>query len=425
MARPDWWIVSEVAKRMGHGKAFAYASPAEIFAEHAALSAFENAGTRAFDIGAFAGIDRRSYERMQPFQWPRPRPRSAGDTRFFAHGGFYTPDRKARMVAVAAAPHSEPGADFPFTLNTGRVRDHWHTMTRTGKSKRLSRHLAEPYAEISPEDARRLGIGDADLVHVESAQGAVLVRALVSKRQAKESVFVPVHWNDQFASNARIGRLVPSVTDPHSGQPASKRIPARVARFQAAAYGFAVLRARPGSLEADYWALAACDGGFRLELALAKASPEWLGFANTLFGAHSGTETLAFQDRGSGLYRFACFDGETLIGALFLGPEPVAVSRAWASELLAKPHAGMRARMGVIAGRPGFGFTDSGATICTCFGVGANQIVAAVIGGCTTTDAIGRALKAGTNCGSCRGEISRLIEDHRHDRPAATKNVQN
>ena len=422
--RPDWWIVSQVAKRMGFGVAFSYASPAEIFAEHAALSAFENAGARAFDIGAFAGIDSRSYDRIQPFQWPRPRPGAPSETRFFAEGRFYTHDHKARFVPVRAGTRPSPDKAFPLTLNTGRVRDHWHTLTRTGKSQCLSQHIAEPFAEIHPEDARRFAIADADIVRVSTVQGSVLVRALVTRRQARGSVFVPMHWTDQFAANARIGRLVPGVTDPHSGQPASKHVAASVERFLAATYGFAVLRQRPRSVAAEYWALAACEGGFRLELALVEGRGDWLGFAKELFGATDGTETLAYQDRGSGIHRFACFDGDSLVGALFLAPEPAAVARAWACEQLGKVHSGLRARMAVIAGRPGLGSVDRGAIVCSCFGVGANQIVAAVIGGCTSTDAIGRTLHAGTNCGSCRGEIFRLIEDHRHDKLAATKRVQ-
>ncbi len=416
-ARPDWWIVSQVAKRMGFGAAFSYTSPAEIFAEHAALSALENDGARAFDIGAFAGIDLRSYDRVQPFQWPRPRPGAPSETRYFADGRFYTSDGKARFVPVRAGVRSNQNAKFPLVLNTGRVRDHWHTMTRTGKSQRLSQHIAESFAEIHPEDARCFGIGDADIVRVSTAQGSVLVRAMVTRRQAKGNAFVPMHWADQFASDARINRLVPAITDPHSGQPAFKSGPSRIERFQAEAYGFAVLRERPGAVTANYWALAACDGGFRLELALGETSDDWLGFANALLGAAEDAETLAYQDRATGLYRFACFDGAKLVGALFLARVPVAVSRAWACEQLVKPHSGMRARMAVIAGRPGSGVIDRGAIVCSCFGVGANQIVAAVIGGLVSVDAVGMALGAGMNCGSCRGEISRLIEGRRQDRP--------
>jgi assimilatory nitrate reductase catalytic subunit len=416
-ARPDWWIVCNVARRMGFAEAFAYRSAAEIFAEHAALSAFENNGSRAFDIGAFAGVYRQSFDRMRPFQWPRARPAARRETRFFAAGDFFTSDRKARFVPVSPPAPRLANADFPLVLNTGRVRDQWHTMTRTGRSARLSQHLAEPFAEIHPEDARRFGITDADIVRVSSARGSVLVRALLSPRQRRGAVFVPMHWTDQFAAEARIDRLATADTDPHSGQPASKHVPVRIERFAAAKYGFAVLRQRPSALASEYWALAKCAGGWRLELAFAGDSRDWPAFAISLFSALPGVEILSYLDQASGQYRFACFDGERLVGALFLASEPVAVPRGWACDQLARHHAGQRARIGVIAGRSGGGFIDRGAIICSCFGIGASQIENAVAAGCRSVSAIGHALAAGTNCGSCRGEIGKIIAE-RHPQAA-------
>ncbi|EHS53967.1 molybdopterin oxidoreductase, partial [Rhizobium sp. PDO1-076] len=144
-ARPDWWQLAEVGRRMGFDKAFDYTSPSEIFAEHAALSAFENDDERDFDIGAYAAIDEDDYDSLRPFQWPQQVGKPSGDTRFFADGHFYHADRRARFIATPAKLPVRTSLDFPLILNTGRVRDHWHTMTRTGKSARLSAHIAEPF----------------------------------------------------------------------------------------------------------------------------------------------------------------------------------------------------------------------------------------------------------------------------------------
>jgi assimilatory nitrate reductase catalytic subunit len=412
VARPDWWIICEVAKRMGFASAFAYGSPAEIFAEHAALSSFENGGTRAFDIGALASIGRQDFDWMAPLQWPQPKAHRHDETRFFAAGGFYTADGKARIVPVEPPP-SVDNSEFPLVLNTGRVRDHWHTMTRTGRSPRLSQHIAEPFAEIHPDDARAFGVTDADLVRVRSAQGAVVVRALLSERQRRGAVFVPMHWTDQFTGKARVDTLIVGVTDPHSGQPALKHAYVRIERFAAATYGFAVLKQKPRSLHADYWALARCEGGWRLELAFATSGTDAGVLAASLFDAPAGAETLAYRDGATSRDRFACFDGDRLFGALFLAPEPVAVSRAWACEQFLAKHDGQRARMAVIAGRPGAGGIDRGALVCSCLGIGANEIAAAVAQGCRSVDDVGHALGAGTNCGSCRGEIRQIIKQHR------------
>ncbi|HEV2896510.1 MAG TPA: molybdopterin-dependent oxidoreductase [Pseudaminobacter sp.] len=412
-ARPDWWIIGDVAKRMGFGAAFAYDSPAEIFAEHAALSAFENDGERDFDIGAHDHLDWQAYQDMEPFQWPAPAGGDVGDTRFFSEGGYFTPDRKARFVAIRSAAPDRTGAAFPLVLNTGRVRDHWHTMTRTARSQRLSQHLAEPFVELHPVDAARNGIRDADVVRVASSAGSILVRALLSSRQREGAVFVPMHWTDQFASGARVDRLVPALTDPLSGQPASKHVPVAIEQFQAAAYGFAVLASRPETIDADYWAVARCAEGWRVELAFADAGRDWTLFADGLFGASSSAESLSYHDLSGGQRRYACFEGDKLVGALFLDREPVAAPRNWAVEQLAAKHEGRRPRLSVMAARPGQGVADRGATVCSCFGIGANQIAAAAANGCATVEAIGKVLQAGTNCGSCRAEIRGIVDAHR------------
>ena len=412
-AKPDWWIICEVAKRMGFAPAFDYTSPADIFAEHAALSGFENDGTRDFDIASFSAIDQPAYEALRPFQWPMPTSPARPSARFFADGGFFTPDRRARFVTVQTGLIERTSQRFPLALNTGRVRDHWHTMTRTARSRRLSQHIAEPYAELDRSDARARGIGDAEVVRLTSAHGSILVRALLSDRQREGSVFVPMHWTDQLASNARIDRLVPPLTDPFSGQPASKHTAVEVERFAAKVYGFAVLTHEPSAIEADYWAIARCDGGWRVELAFSQDDRDWPAFAATLFGESAETETLSYHDAQGGQQRYACFAGERLLGALFLAPEPVPVPRNWLVEQLTVRHEGRRARLGVIAGRPRRGTIDRGATVCSCFGVGVNQITQAVAAGCQTIDAIGEATHAGTNCGSCRAEIRGIIEAHR------------
>lgn len=409
-ARADWWQLAEVARRMGFEGAFAFASSSEIFAEHAGLSAFENDGRRDFDIGAHAEIDAADYDALAPFQWPQPQGRPERETRFFADGGFFHADGRARFVAVESAVPDRISGAFPFTLNTGRVRDHWHTMTRTGKSARLSAHLAEPFAEIHPRDAMDLGIAAADLVTLESPHGSAIVRALITERQARGNLFVPMHWNDQFAAKARIDALVPPVTDPVSGQPASKNAAVAVSRFSALAYGFAVSAAKPAGLDLGYWAVAKASGGWRLELATDVAPEDWVAWCRKTFGLDQNIEPIGYADGPTGQRRLAFFDGDRLLLALFLAQEPVAVARNWAVEQLSASHADLRMRFALVAGRPGADRPDPGATVCSCFNVGVNQIVAAVRGGCRSVEAVGQALRAGTNCGSCRAEIRGIVD---------------
>lgn len=402
-ARPDWWIIKEVGKRMGFAHAFSYFSPAEIFAEHVALTAFENDGNRDLDLTGLVGAD---YAGLAPTQWPV---RSKPAARMFGDGRFFTPDGKARFVPVLPPPPFAP-APGRFILNTGRVRDHWHTMTRTGKTARLSAHYAEPFVEIHPADAERLNIRRATLVRLSNSHGSAIVRALVTDRQRRGHLFVPMHWTDQFASNGRIDSLVTAKVDPVSAQPALKMGEAYAEPVHTRLYGFFVSATRP-TLEAGYWAIAEAVGGIRGELAWLDEPADWTAWLRTAFALSDGATIQTMLDARSGRRSFAVLDNGRLVAALYVSPDPVLVSRQWAVGLLTSENLTAST---VLAGRPGADMPDSGAIVCSCFSVGINTITAAVTDqGCTTVEAVGACTKAGTNCGSCRAEIRGIIDAHR------------
>jgi assimilatory nitrate reductase catalytic subunit len=411
-ARADWWHVVEIAKRLGHIAAFNWQGPSEIFAEHAALSGADNEGARDFDISAHAEISVAGYNGLRPFQWPLPAGNSkTPNERFFANGNFFTPDRKARAVAVRLPVQVKQTPEYPYTLNTGRIRDQWHTMTRTGQSPRLSQHLAEPFCEIHPNDAAKLGIADAALVVVENQYGKVILRALITLRQQVGSVFVPMHWSEEYASAARVDTLVAPVVDPISGQPASKNVPVSLRPFAAAQFGFAVLAQRPSNINSSYWALAKTNAGWRVELAFDTALNDIESFAHQLFQAADNDQTISYRDAASGQDRVAVFTGSKLRGALFLAPAPVPVSRTSLADELSAEFADPRARFRIIAGKPGAAQPDKGAIVCSCYSVGVNEINAVIASGqCCSVAAVGEFLKAGTNCGSCRAEIGSMIQ---------------
>jgi assimilatory nitrate reductase catalytic subunit len=412
-AKPDWWQLAEVAKRMGFADAFGFSGPSQIFAEHALLSGLENDGRRDFDISRYADITAAEYNALAPTQWPQPAASSAPSTRFFANGGFFTPNRRANFIAtpfrgLATAPTPE----YPFVLNTGRIRDQWHTMTRTGRAARLFSHYAEPFAEIHPDDASRLGLTDASLVEIKNAGGRIVVRTLITPRQQRGSVFVPMHWTDQFASAGRMGALSSAATDPVSGQPELKAAPVAVSPFAASWHGFALCRDKPKVIDADYWAFAPAKSGWRIELAGSSLPGRWETYARRLFDAMPHQEIATYSDPASSQFRAAVFDGERLIGALFVSPQPVAVSRSDYSAKLASNFATASDCMQLLAGRNGSAQPDRGPIVCACFEIGLNEIAAAVTDGrCMSVTAVGDALKAGTNCGSCRPEIGRIINE--------------
>ncbi|WP_275785463.1 nitrate reductase [Pararhizobium gei] len=409
-AMPDWWQMAEVARRMGFSEAFRYDRPAEIFAEHAALSGFENNGDRDFDIGAKADIGPDAFDAMPPFQWPHQRGTLEGTTRFFAEGGFYTPDRKARFIAVRPQRDDRTSIEAPFLLNTGRIRDQWHTMTRTGKSARLSSHLAEPFVEINPDDASDLGIAKAGLVTLDNAFGSVTLRALITERQPKGSVFAPMHWSGQNAANARVDALMAPRIDPISGQPALKNVGVRMGPAKMISHGFAVAAVRPERLDAAYWAAAKTENGWRVEFGFDTSIGDIEAWCRHTFSLPDRSDHLAYTDNQSRQQRHGFFEGDRLLLAFYVAPEPVSVSRDWAVGQLGLSLATPAARLAILASRPGAGQLDPGATVCSCFGIGVNQIAAAVTAGDCTVEAVGIRTNAGTNCGSCRTEIRGIID---------------
>ena len=409
-ARPDWWIVSQVAQRMGYVDAFAFKSAADVFREHAALSAFENCGTRDFDLGGLSELTDQSYAALEPVQWPvavAPDVAPPGDTRFFAKGGFLTPDRRARFVAPKDPALREPlSADHPFRLNTGRIRDQWHTMTRSGKSPRLGSHLPEPFVEVHPADAHAAGLADGDLAKVATSHGAAILKVVVSEGQQPGALFVPIHWSAETSSRACVGDLVAPHTDPLSGQPEAKATPAAIAPVAFALRGFMRTR-RPLTLPSGtWWASLAATGGREYRFATNDGLLSWHDYAHRAFG---GDALISEQiDAERGLYRAAAFiDGE-FVGCLAVAPPATPPSSESVAALIAAgpPRGGAPTPpIAAFDERPG----DASPVVCACHGVTHDVVRAAVANGATDVAAVGVACQAGTNCGSCLPELKRII----------------
>ncbi|ADM10755.1 putative nitrate reductase, large subunit protein [Parvularcula bermudensis HTCC2503] len=406
LARHDWWAMSDLARRLGYEEAFGYENTASIFREYAALTAFENEGGRDLDLGGLAGLTDDEYDELSPVRWPVRRDGSRTE-RFFRRGGYFTPDRRARFVAPRT---DEPKEEAPgLCLNTGRIRDHWHTMTRTGRAARLNKHIAEPFAEIHPDDAAAHGILDASLVRVKNDDGEAVVRALLTDRQQRGSVFVPMHWTGQAASQARVDTLVPPLVDPVSGQPALKSGRVTIEPYPAVWYGFAAGHVTPPTGE-TYWARAMTETGRRLELAGTSHPHDWSVFARELLSAdEEDSETVEHMDAAGAHYRCAVFRGGRLRSVLLVGPTPVAAARDWLGDQIGKV-ASLNTRTSILAGVPGAGAPDPGPIVCSCLGVGANVIRRAMRDGASSLTQIGDRTGAGTNCGSCRPEIRKLME---------------
>jgi assimilatory nitrate reductase catalytic subunit len=391
-ARPDWWIIKEVAGRMGWASAFAYNGPADIFREHARLSAYQNGGARLFDIGAHAAIGDQDYDAMEPFLW--------GDAPF-ADGHFPTPDGKARFIPVRQAALPDPLATYPLTLNTGRYRDQWHSMTRTGLSPKLSRHREEPLVEVHPDDCLKYDLADGDIACVATGQGASLFRVLQSVGQRPGEIFTPIHWTDRQSTGGRTGLLPRPLTDPYSGQPGFKSTPASIEKVAIDWRGFLIVLGDE-SLPPALWATRVrVPGGALYELA-------GIGDPATLDACLPHGDRIEAVDTARGTRRIAILAMGRLIAVLFITRDGELPSRDWLIAQLAEPQASPL----VLAGRAPGAQADRGAVICVCFDVGLKTILAAIADQkLTDVGAIGTALGAGTNCGSCRPALARLLSE--------------
>jgi assimilatory nitrate reductase catalytic subunit len=404
--RPDWWIVSEVAKRLGFGAAFEFASAAEIFREHAALSAFENNGSRDFDIGALRSLSDEAFETMAPVLWPHRLGDTEPQQRFFSNGGFFSNDHKARFVAPEVpALRTETSAGRPLRLNTGRIRDQWHTMTRSGTSPRLGQHLPEPFVEVHPGDAARTGVVDGGFARVVTDYGQCILKVVVSERQQRGMLFAPIHWSEANASAARVGALVAPLTDPFSGQPENKATPASIAPYEYVFRGFALSRAPLELPDHAWWARVTVGGGFGYLLADNADLSGWSSWLRSV----AGPDVADYRDFGGGVYRAASFGADGVETCLFLGPARDAGDWNVVKNLFAAGALNDDQRRGLLSGKSMDGLASAGPIVCACFGVGRTAICDAISAGTRTAAELGGQLKAGTNCGSCIPELKRLI----------------
>ncbi|WP_370980883.1 molybdopterin-dependent oxidoreductase [Agaribacterium sp. ZY112] len=407
-ARNDWQIMCDFAKRLGYKEAFNYQHPVEIFREHAALSGLENNKSRAFDISGLKDISLEDYENFSPRRWPISSDKPEGSQRLFEDGQFFTPNKRAKLIPIKASYPKKPAVKGELIMNTGRIRDQWHTMTRTGKAARLLAHVEEPYVQVHPKDAETFGIQSEQLVELRNQNSRYLGRAKISLDQRLGEAFVPMHWNKVYASSARADALVNAITDPFCGQPEFKHSPVKTRAYNALWQGYllSTLEVEP---HCDYWAKMTLNSGFNYALADEKEVDDWQAWLNQLYPQIDDWVTL--EDKQANYSRFLGFRGGILSIALFIDQEPSKLPNMhWLTTRLGKEIT-PEERFTLLAGNAGDDSQSPGAIVCSCFQIGENQIKDAISEGATSAEALGAKLKCGTNCGSCIPELSAMVDD--------------
>jgi assimilatory nitrate reductase catalytic subunit len=364
-----------------------------------------------FDIHGLAGLARADYDALAPVQWPVP---AAGGstTRLFGDGRFAYADGRARFVPTRArAPANLPGGEYPLVLNTGRVRDQWHTMTRTGRAVTLASHIPEPYIDLHPQDALLCGVKEGALARVTSRWGAVVARVQHGGGIARGSVFMPIHWSGQTASDARVGAVVNPAVDPVSGEPEFKHTPVRVEPFGVSWHGFILSRGELPLLDAAHWTRIQGRDFIRYELAGRTRVLDAADWGRRLLQVEDeDADWIELEDRSGGVYRAAHLVDGRLQACLFVSQRQDLPARAYLAGLFASEKLAPAERLGLLSGRAREAGADPGPTVCACFGVGRKTIEIAIREhGCTDASQVTACTKAGGNCGSCVPEIRSIL----------------
>jgi assimilatory nitrate reductase catalytic subunit len=428
-AKADWWSVSQVAKKLGFS-GFDFESSHDIFKEHAELSAYQNAGLgqcsasevfRYFNLKGLSDLSFTEYQYLEPVQWPiqNKNQQDGAVAQLFETGQFSHADRKAKFIATAAVGAvNKTCSEYPLVLNTGRIRDQWHTMTRTGLSANLSTHKAEPYCEIHPNDALKYGLKDGELVEIKSVWGNCVLRATVSDNIRRGQIFAPIHWNDQFASDARIGKVVNPVVDAISGEPEFKHTPVMIQPFYTQWQG--VFYVRKGfenivqkTIESTvWWTKIQTAKAVRYELADRHRFTETTEKLKSLLPFEDESfEWLNLEDQTAHISHSVVLQEGHLIASLYIAPKALLPDRDWVASLFKRERLSAMHRKALLAGQAMSMGQSEGPLVCSCFKVGKNRIIQTIKEkNITDEKQVTACLKAGGNCGSCLPEIRGLIK---------------
>jgi assimilatory nitrate reductase catalytic subunit len=285
-------------------------------------------------------------------------------------------------------------------------------MTRTAIAAKLNQHSPEPFVEVHPADARHYMLLPNTVAVIESHWGAMMARVKITDSQKQGSLFVPMHWTEQYASQGRMGALVNPVVDPVSKQPESKHTPVRIKASQPAWQGFILSRRELNVPQSEYWVKIKGEQFYRYELAGETLPEDWHRCVrkNLCSAATEEPQWQEYQDPSKGNYRAALIVENQLETVIFISADNCLPERSWLTSLFAKAHLETTERKALLTGKRPSGVPDVGIIVCACFNVGEKTIRTAIKeNGLKTHQEVGVCLKAGTNCGSCVPEIKALL----------------
>jgi assimilatory nitrate reductase catalytic subunit len=407
-AKHDWQIIRDVAQTMGFD-GFNFEDVSDVFKEHAQLTAFENNGERLLDLSGLSQLSAQEYHQLAPIQWPVNEKNPQGCGRVYADGQFNTPSSKAQFIGITPQlPVQQVSIAFPFLLNSGRLRDQWHTMTRTGKTSKLSAHTDKPYLYLNPRDAQTLSVKDNDMLSITSqkgtaSKGQVIAHVKVDDKQRIGECFMPIHWNKIFASHANVSALYQGIVDPISGQAECKQ--GAVALSKKIFKQYVSVHTRSDiNIRADFWVKSTATYGESYQIALDEPTADallWSQKTSELLG-----EWLTFKQEKQSY--IVCLQAGKLVFLSYFSTSWPKIESSWLEHVFGVKTLEFSTIQSLLLGIASEEF-NQGKQICSCYNVGEKTINEAIAQGCSSVEKLGDKLQCGTKCGSCKPELASLI----------------
>ena len=420
-ARADWWIIAQVAQKMGFVGPFTYRDESEIFAEYCALSGLENKGERIFDISAFENISAAQYQDFSPIQWPQSSKSNkvVNDQLLFSDNQFSTPSKKAKLIAVQSLKFTivpqesidrQPSTQN-FTLNTGRLRDHWHTQTRTAKSALLSSHYPEPLVEIHPDDAIINHIEDHSLIKLTSNYGEVMVRVKYSCLQKSGDLFMPIHWTSAQSAQGGVCQIIAPKFDPISGQPAFKHSQVRLQRVVISSEAVLLVEKKITKKISFYQVEQKVEAGYCYYLASEKSPELFLKQIKSylltcvLSKEHLLLQSISAQDKKTKYYRHCYYLDSQVKAGIFVAKCKSTLPQGWISQFFNKENNNLTKRQILSSNTAQM---NAEKLFCQCLKI-PYSVIQKTLESKLSLQQIRDMTGAGSGCGSCIGDISLLL----------------
>lgn len=401
-AKPDWWAISQVGQALCElekaQNGFAFTSEHAVFREYAAMTGMNADSPLKLDLSQHANLTEQEYEEWVPTQWGGGRP--------FADGIYSHPDGKARFVVTSELPQRLERTKG-WWLNTGRQRDQWHTMTRTGHIAHLAASELEPtvYMNTLSATQNRLKAGQLTKLFQPTSNTSIYAKVAIDEGLGFQELFMSMHWAGRYGGESSVNAIINSAKDPISGQPAFKSSYVEVQDAAVKTYGM-FIGTQFDSGKFLYSAFQA-ESNLGIWRFAHDKRPKKQSFCRT---EKSRRITIDIAQGWLAVDYDLVGDVRIIRSVLVVSSEPIQTDYTNFTHLIGKPME-LSQLLTIIQSQ------SSAKLVCSCFRVTDKQIHDAMEKqDCTSLTQLQNKLKCGTNCGSCVSQIKQMVDSHQHQK---------